>query len=144
MKALTVRQPWATLIALGVKRYETRTRPTNVRGRVAIHAGLSEPCAKGVTARFVKPNWWISHFVHDGLWLQFEDGNVVPLPLGAIVATAELVDCVPTDAPKITWPEYQIGDWTPGRWAWRLDDVRPLAVPVPAKGRQGWWEWDET
>ena len=33
------------------------------------------------------------------------------------------------------------GDYSPGRWAWRLEDVRRLAVPEPARGKQGWWEW---
>ena len=31
------------------------------------------------------------------------------------------------------------GDFTPGRWAWQLDQIQPLAVPVPAVGRQGVW-----
>jgi hypothetical protein len=36
------------------------------------------------------------------------------------------------------------GDFTPGRWAWLLDDVRKLDEPIPAKGHQGLWEWDGT
>lgn len=33
------------------------------------------------------------------------------------------------------------GDWTPGRWAWRLDDIEPCCDPIPAKGKQGVWRW---
>jgi len=33
------------------------------------------------------------------------------------------------------------GDFAPGRWAWLLDDVEPLEVPVLAKGRQRVWRW---
>ena len=32
------------------------------------------------------------------------------------------------------------GDYSPGRWGWMLRDVRPLAVPVPARGQQGLWQ----
>jgi hypothetical protein len=45
------------------------------------------------------------------------------------------------------WPDYRDdlpwGDFTPGRYAWLLADVRKLDEPIPAKGRQGLWEWDE-
>ncbi|KXG09931.1 hypothetical protein AT864_01491 [Anoxybacillus sp. P3H1B] len=39
MKAITIKQPWATLIALGEKKFETRSWKTNYRGKIAIHAG---------------------------------------------------------------------------------------------------------
>lgn len=39
MKAITIKQPWATLIALGEKRFETRSWQTKYRGPIAIHAG---------------------------------------------------------------------------------------------------------
>jgi len=67
------------------------------------------------------------------------------LPRGVIVATCNLVDCRPTD--EMTQGEIEFekhfGDFTPGRYAWILDDVKPLDVPVPAKGKQGLWNWDE-
>jgi hypothetical protein len=64
-----------------------------------------------------------------------------PLPLGAVVATAVLVDCVRTEDTATTTLEWALGDWTPGRWAWLLDDVQPVDPPMPAKGKQGWWDW---
>jgi hypothetical protein len=39
MKGLTLTQPWATLVAIGAKRIETRSWPTRYRGLLAIHAG---------------------------------------------------------------------------------------------------------
>ena len=47
MKALTIRQPWASLFALGIKQMETRSWDTKYRGPVAIHAGLAMPCRMG-------------------------------------------------------------------------------------------------
>lgn len=84
------------------------------------------------------------------------------LPRGAIVAVARLVDCRPIvggyehdhlDEPMdyrigyvrdgrivaLTEQERAFGDYTPGRFAWLLADVRPLRVPVPCRGAQGLW-----
>lgn len=32
------------------------------------------------------------------------------------------------------------GDYSPGRWAWLLTDVKPLDPPVAVKGRQGFFD----
>lgn len=42
MKAITIWQPWASLIACGVKQYETRSWPTKYRGPIAIHAAAMD------------------------------------------------------------------------------------------------------
>lgn len=44
-------------------------------------------------------------------------------------------------SPVETISDDGFGDYTPGRWVWKLDDVRPLAEPPPVKGAQGWWKW---
>ena len=41
MKALTIKEPWATLIIEGYKEYEFRSLKTNYRGKILIHAGKS-------------------------------------------------------------------------------------------------------
>ena len=41
MKVLTVKEPWASLIAYGYKEYEFRSWKTNYRGKILIHAGKS-------------------------------------------------------------------------------------------------------
>ena len=38
--------------------------------------------------------------------------------------------------------ELALGDYTPGRYAWKLANVKKLPEPIPAKGRQGLWNWE--
>lgn len=67
------------------------------------------------------------------------------LPLGEVVAVVQLVDCVRITAEfgeSLTANEQDFGDYTPGRFAWILKDVKPLAKPIPAKGSLGLWHWD--
>ena len=45
------------------------------------------------------------------------------------------------DEPMLTLPIDDFGDYSDGRWAWLLTDIKPLAPPVPARGAQGFWEW---
>ncbi|MCW6051296.1 ASCH domain-containing protein [Lyngbya sp. CCAP 1446/10] len=71
-KAVTLHQPYASLIALKVKRFETRTWPTKHRGPIAIHAGMK---------------------LHKEVCEVF-NLNPTDLPLGAIVAYADVVDCI--------------------------------------------------
>lgn len=161
MKALTLHQPWASLIAFEVKTIETRSWSTKYRGPLAIHAGLSQigagECSECWDALRAEVGW-------------------TETPLGAVVATCTLVDVVPTDSmadlTRITGGEFPCidlrdtdwmdehepmcdyggrtwdlaanrpyGDFTSGRFAWLLADIVPLDPPVPAKGRQGLWEW---
>lgn len=116
MKALTVRQPWASYIAEGRKRYETRSKPTRHRGPLAIHAGKNTEimAQKGLTG----------------------------LPLGAVVCTVQLVACHRTeDLQDISEEERSMGDFSPGRYAWDLRVVEVFDQPIPARGNQGLWNW---
>ena len=117
MKALTVRQPWASLIAERRKRYETRSWLTHYRGLLAIHAGKN---ASEI------PNDYIGQF-----------------PLGAIVAIAEIVQCHRAEDIRdyLSREELEVGDFSSGRFAWELRNVRPIVPPIPARGYQGLWEW---
>jgi hypothetical protein len=126
-------------VATGAKRIETRSWSTRYRGPLAIHAGKG---LAGMTKRqFVdllrtEPFWSV-------LRPLIAAGQVNPdaLPRGAIVAVADLVDILPVEQVPPTEPERSFGDYTPGRYAWLLADVRPLDPPIPATGRQGLWEW---
>jgi hypothetical protein len=67
------------------------------------------------------------------------------MPRGVIVATCILMDCAPindVDTWNLTDEERAFGDYSSGRYAWLLADVRPVDPPIPAKGRQGLWEWE--
>lgn len=126
MKALSLTQPWATAVAIGIKQYETRSWPTGFRGEVAIHA------AKGFPA-------WAREFadeeslVHQGLG---------ELPLGAIVCVCHLEECVRTEkvSPSLTSQEMKWGDYHEGRFAYRLSNIRQLNEPIPVKGALGFWQ----
>ena len=128
MKAVTLWQPWASLIACGVKRFETRSWPAYgllVGEELAIHAGLR--CASLADLDAVTLRTMLALF-----------RDRPSLPSGAVVAIARfegnyLVEHVRDPDP--------FGDYRPGRWAWRLGDVRTLAVPCPATGRQRIWDW---
>ena len=133
MKALTLTQPWSTLVALGVKNIETRSWSTPYRGRLAIHA------AKGVPpdARLICRR---EPFKRVLMAAGIE--SLADLPLGVLLATVLLVDCVPTGKVRsqLSSEEYAFGDYSAGRWAWLLDDVQPLSEPVPACGALGLWD----
>jgi hypothetical protein len=164
MKALTLTQPWATLVAIGAKRIETRSWRTAYRGPLAIHAakGLASVGGMRGLMQLGLSQPFASALLTSGF------GNPGRLPLGAIIATCTLVDCVPTDlymtvkrgqmagefAPLTTdeqWTvppgnisqEYTFGDYTPNRWAWLLADVQPLDTPVFCNGSLGLWEWQQ-
>lgn len=197
MKALTLYQPWAQLVALGVKSIETRSWSTSYRGPLAIHAALTtkpwrdldapslmsergqvQAVIRGLGAMCdeTEDSWWSPWIGEDSIWM-----GDIRLPLGAIVATCTLVDVVPIDpetydsstdfvqirpmgdegksfvrvvdhhdpdglARRHTryLDEAAYGDFTPGRFAWLLSDVVALPEPIPAKGSQRLWEWDES
>lgn len=166
MKALTIWQPWASLIACGVKRYETRSWPTKYRGSIAIHAAMKNPLSVSLSGDCM--GVLIDEMMNTRrlpLWEQ--------MPRGVVIATAELVNVwhivyhpgpnvdkarhidigaesmtedkhdpnfgdyfVPTDK------EIILGDWTPGRYAWELANVKILPEPIPVKGKQGLWTFE--
>lgn len=169
MKAITILQPWASLIACGAKQIETRSWATKYRGPIVIHAG------KGRQYRdlaFTEPFFSALNFPicgRDEKSITYENN----LSYGAVIAIADLVDCYyivyhpgtnidiaknirvgaesmtenkrDPDFGKYIVPteqEIAFGDWTPGRYAWILDNVRKIE-PVPARGKQRLWEWNE-
>lgn len=172
MKALTLYQPWASLLGLKEKQFETRSWATKYRGPIAIHAAQREPHLAAfpptnVAVRSVKV-----------LGLPFEIRTVealCSLPRGCIIAIAELVNVwhivehpgtnvdtakhIPVGAESMTTdkhaPDFSdyfvpteqemlFGDWTQGRYAWEFANMRMLAQPIPATGHQRIWNFDET
>ena len=133
MKAFTIYQPYGYAIIAGLKQYETRPRKTHIRGRVAVHAGrLDEVHAT-------------KHLSGNDFWaLMAEIGGKTDLPRGAVLGTVEIVDCVPVEEIVHTLSERErlLGDYSPGRFAWVLRNPVAFSAPVPAKGKQGWWNWD--
>lgn len=152
MKAVTIIQPWATLVALGVKTLETRSWATKHRGPLAIHAGQKvdkEACLRDPIRRVLQ-----EHGIND--WRD--------LVTGVVIAKVNLNDVWSIDRPygdkglverlsiDTGWTnvwggympdEYHFGDYSDGRFAWQLDDVVQLQEPVPAKGQLSLWNWEE-
>ena len=164
MNAITLWQPWASLIAQGHKQIETRSwRPpiSAIRQPIAIHAAK----------RIVKPN-----DVDDETRAKVEElmgwAWYMDVPsYGVVVATATLKAAIKVNpaAYEDDWDDYELtvinevkktveektgtvidfppheylfGDFTPGRWLWILTDVQPVMPPSPARGKQGIWQWE--
>lgn len=142
MRAITVRQPWATLLALGEKRYETRSWKTILRGPIAIHAGQQ-------VDKEALQNEYVEEALDRHGYLTIAD-----LPRGSIVAIANLTNCLQVtevlqsgcmleNGHQVSDPEWTFGDFTVGRYAWQMDIIQRLETPIAAKGKLGIWEWEE-
>lgn len=137
-------QPFATLIAIGAKHFETRCWSTKYRGDLLIHAGKSKECLSLCEQEPFK-----SILKHFGYKASYD------LPLGMIIAKTTLKDCIKVkesnmcisntaileDDIKIGRDEYTFGDYTEGRFAWKLENVKILKNPIPYKGQQKIWNY---
>lgn len=150
MKALTLTQPWATLVAIGAKKIETRSWNTSYRGPLAIHAAKGFP-VQAKDFSIMSPCYEV---------LQGFGFTRIPdeLPLGAVIATCTLVDVHRIDRYdfrpgqrgweierhfwEATEQEKAFGDYSIDRYMWFLSDVVILPEPIPAKGALSLWEWD--
>lgn len=121
MMAVSLWQPWASAIALGHKAIETRSWSTRYRGQIAIHAAK----------RFAAEERMFASVEHTLGRLPAQ------LPLGAIVAIAELTGVQPAHELAAGPIEKIYGNYTPGRFGWCLESVRALLDPIPYKGKQG-------
>jgi activating signal cointegrator 1 len=150
MRGLTMTQPWATLVALGAKQYETRGWRTSYRGPLAIHAAKGWP--KAAQAICVREPFY--SVLDRGGYFRHEHEppggtlRVVQLPAGFVVAVVDVVACLQTGISGLFEPDWlaalsaqerAFGDYSPGRWAWRLENVRPIRHPIPARGYQFLW-----
>ena len=137
MNAITLHQPWASLVALGRKTIETRSwrPPWDAIGEpLAIHAALVRPGSEsslsaGQLVRLEQ--------IFGADWRE-------TLPRGKVVCIADL-----DSIQKIEWntvvrnsDNRLFGDYTLGRWMWWLKNVRPVDPPQPARGWQSVWKWE--
>jgi hypothetical protein len=151
MKAISLWQPWASLVAWKEKRFETRSwRPSSLGfcagSLLAIHAALRVPrmddWADDETGDLL--DILKRHGVETGPW---------GLPRDVILCVCRFVRCVSTNAAdyRVSHGEYGLligdqekflGDWSYGRWAWELEVVEMLDPPVPVRGGRRLWNWD--
>ncbi len=117
MKALSVRQPWASLIVAGIKPVENRTWATRYRGPLLIHAAQGYDHAGQAALE--------DHDLYAGYYHHYSPERV---PRGAIIGQADLTDCV--QGHSSSWAE-------PGAWHWVLANPMAFDEPTPYKGRLG-------
>jgi len=136
MKTLTLWQPWASLIVWGEKRFETRSWTTSYRGPLAIHAAKHRVGWDMLMDRTIQA-------VLERNQQQFEQNG---LPFGAVLCIVNLTGIIATELIRgdLTDQEKLLGDYSTGRFAWKLDVVEVFDKPIPAKGAQGLWEWKRT
>lgn len=152
MKALTLLQPWASLVGLGVKTMLDMSwpcPPSLIGQALAIHAGTKRPPLERVGGWVVG---WGADGHTDGM-VEVDGDRHVNLPLGAVVATCRVAACVPIcEENEDAGPDYAVrldllggawhggrnvtdqlpyGDFTPGRYAWLLEDVKPTTERCP-------------
>jgi hypothetical protein len=151
VRALTLMQPYASLVIAGLKKIETRSWRTHYRGPLAIHAGGNLPAAYRklcYTPPFARALAGLGHDSPDDL------------PRGVVLGTVELVGClwmkrhradgvigldgicIGADCdPRITPTERAFGVYDDARWAWILANPVPFETAIPAQGLQRVWEW---
>jgi hypothetical protein len=157
MKAITVLEPWASLIMLNQKHIETRSWKTNYRGQLLIHAGTGHR-PWHMDLAFKEPFFSSLEQVHST-----KLDKAITYHLGCIIAVCELTDCIKIvgaidgslgsfsvpvhkaeleNGETIRGNEFYFGDYQIGRYAWILHDIKALEKPIPVKGQQGLWNYE--
>lgn len=146
MKVLSLTQPWATLMAIGAKRYETRSWPTQHRGPLAIAASRGFPADCRGLATHTAP--FVDVLAAAGIGVAELDAA-----RGHILSVVDVVDVITTDSVEQghfdldeTPPgehELAFGNYAAGRYAWLTRNARRLVRPIAAKGRLGLWTYDD-
>ena len=119
VRALSLWEPFATAFVLGLKVHETRSWATTYRGPVAIQAS-------------VRPLDRIGRMLANRY-------NITRLNYGHVVVIGDLVDCIAMPTAAASGSDFDFGDWSDGRFAWRFENLRTVG-PFETRGRQGlWW-----
>lgn len=144
VRGLTIRQPWAFAIAEGFKTVENRTRRTNYRGTLLIHAGqnrdqsvaivqYSRDAAIRLDELGGSANFWDArHYIPS----RVVRAPHATLALSGVIATARLAGCHQADASCCA--PWGLAD----QWHWELADIQPLQQAVPRAGALGLWKPD--
>lgn len=134
MRVISLHQPYASLIMMGLKKHETRHwRPPEhyIGERIGMHAAQKLWKFPAVALALSKP---------------FMDSDKYrDPPTGALLGTVLLAEVYQADqARRDAADPFDViaGDWGDGRWLWRLEDPRPLAEPIVMRGFQKWGSYD--
>lgn len=136
MRAISLHQPHATFVALGLKPFETRGWATSYRGPLLIHAAKQ---------RMSWDDLRLLQDVRDAAPDNFyEQLTALRIPHRAFLCIVNLVDCKATEDHAVLPPPGRngLGDFSARRFAWHLMNVRRFLQPVAAKGFQRFWNVD--
>jgi hypothetical protein len=131
LKAISILEPWASLIRTGEKTYETRSWMTNYRGPLLICAARKKVNLLNFSIEHPEPELVSGYIVAC---------RRLALNFGKAVALVKIVNCVPVEEAETIGYEKIYGDFTAGRFAWKLEMINNTFEPFPVKGRQGFFE----
>lgn len=145
MKAITEKQPWASLIVEGIKDIENRTWPTKYRGKVLIHAAASSWNIKQLVS-YLTPG-----MVDVLKKLGFNAETVLNKQTGCIIGSVEIIDCL-INHPSI-WAiktegvtDINTNEFIPKiepkpTYNWVLANPILFPEPITAKGKLSFWDY---
>ncbi|MES2219373.1 MAG: ASCH domain-containing protein [Acidobacteriota bacterium] len=138
MNAITLIQPWAWFVVHGFKQWETRSWQSDKFGPLAIHASKKVCPMGGELYNHVRRRFGDERFA------PHQPPRWDDLPRGAVVGKV-LYNMKANDAAffKLDELEFTLGDFSEGRWLWRMKDPIAFENPKPCKGMLGVWWWDE-
>ena len=143
MRAISLWQPWASLVVSGAKEYETRSWYTAYRGPLLIHAAkrLVKEELRHYGSLFMED---LDIFRRPELEKLTLNCLIKNMPFGAIIGSVNLVEVQSTDylhsKKRISDKEFARGNYAFGRFGWRLQYPEKFEPPIPYKGSQGFFD----
>jgi hypothetical protein len=133
MKVLSLLQPWATLVAIGAKKIETRAWATDYRGTLLIHA------SKGKAGSVFADELCFKKYIPDFNSLPF--GMIIgQVTLGKILRIEDFA-LPDIEMNKLTIEDKAFGDYKEGRYGWLLIDPIEFENKIPARGHLRLWDF---
>ena len=129
IKVLTVRQPWAGLIMLGIKNIENRTWTTQYRGKLIIQA----------SAQMYDTDWMSARYTCRKLNIKFPDGDMMLGKTGELLGAVTLTKILPALNTGEVGADWQIEM----NYGWVLENPLPFPVTIQVKGKLGLWDLPE-
>src|SRR5262245_329138 len=143
MKCISIKQPWASLVILGAKKFETRSWKTEYRGPLLIHA--SKGLERTLQALCLQEPFKSALELGYNIEADHNGGLISDMPLGCVLGVVELVECLRVeDVPLQRMAggnEEAFGDYSTGRYAWELRNPHRFDQPIPFPGHLGLWEF---
>ncbi len=143
--ALSIRQPWAWLIAAGIKDVENRSWPTTKRGRIYVHAGMTSDMripawrtgggAGDVVAAGTVADWILDRLTEE----QRAAYELARMDRGAIIGEVDIIACRYRHGEQIDLVDHPSIWHAHGSHGFYLEDAVLYDEPIPCKGRLGFF-----